>query len=526
MLINWIHDHFLTLLTFLPALGGLFILALPKGEHNSIRALALGTTVATFVVNIWALFHFKILTDFTFQEVIPWIPAFHIDYRLGVDGVSFLLILLTNFLMPIVILSSWREIETKVKEYHFLMLLLQTGMVGTFAALDFFLFYIFWEIMLIPMYFLIGVWGSGRKIMAAFKFILYTMAGSVLMLIAILYGYFKAGQSFNYTQWLATPFTADEQFWLFLAFALAFAIKVPIFPLHTWLPDAHTEAPTGGSVVLAGILLKMGTYGFYRFAMPLFPEASAHFSPYILTLAVVGIIYGSLVAMVQKDIKRLVAYSSVAHLGFVMLGLFALDQKGVEGAVLQMINHGLSTGALFLLIGMIYFRRHTRQIDAYGGIAKTVPLYSAIFLFVTLSSIGLPGLNNFVGEFLVLVGAFQTKTAFASVAVVGVVLGAIYMLWMVERVFFGGIKHEENKKLHDLGLREVLVMLPLIVAMVGIGVYPKPLLKMMSLSTENFVKLSNRGVIARTPSVARRTKQSSVEPGLLRSPRLRSGSSQ
>ena len=505
MLIDWIQNHFLTLLVFIPAAGALLALLFPKAEHNSIRALALGTTLVTFAVNLWAFAHFKVETDFVFQEVIPWVPAFNIEYRLGVDGVSFLLILLTNFLMPIVILSSWREIGTKVKEYHFLMLLLQTGMVGTFASLDFFLFYVFWEIMLIPMYFLIGVWGSGRKIMAAFKFFIYTMAGSVLMLIAILYGYFKSGQSFNYVQWLITPFTSTEQFWLFLAFALAFAIKVPIFPLHTWLPDAHTEAPTGGSVVLAGVLLKMGTYGFYRFAMPLFPEASAYFTPYILTLAVVGIIYGSLVAMVQKDVKRLVAYSSVAHLGFVMLGLFALDQKAVEGAVLQMINHGLSTGALFLLVGMLYFRRHTRQIEAYGGIAKTVPLYAAIFLFVTLSSIGLPGLNNFVGEFLVLVGAFQTKPAFASVAVLGVILGAIYMLWMVERVFFGGIKHEENRKIVDLGLREVLVMVPLIAAMIGIGVYPKPLIKMMSLSTENFVKLVNRPALVE--AVAKQEKK-------------------
>lgn len=312
------------------------------------------------------------------------------------------------------------------------------------------------------------------------------------MLVAILYGYFKGGQSFNFVDWLTIPFGLKEQLWLFLAFGLAFAIKVPLFPFHTWLPDAHTEAPTAGSVILAGVLLKMGTYGFYRFAMPFFPEAVRYFSPYILTLAVVGIVYGSLVAMVQKDVKRLVAYSSVAHLGFVILGLFALNQKGVEGAVLQMINHGLSTGALFLLVGMIYERRHTRQISAYGGIAAKVPVYAFFFIFVTLSSIGLPGLNNFVGEFLVLLGAFETKGIFGIVAVLGVVLSAIYMLWMVERVFFGKLEHEENKKLQDLGLREVLILVPLCLAMIGIGVYPKPIMNKMHSSTEAFLKLTMR----------------------------------
>ncbi|MDO8527777.1 MAG: NADH-quinone oxidoreductase subunit M [Deltaproteobacteria bacterium] len=492
MLISWIQNHLLSLMTFIPAGGALLLLLFPKREETSIKAMALLTTLLALAVNIYALFRFQLLDDFVFQETSLWVPAFHIYYRLGVDGVSLLLITLTNCLMPLVILSSWREITSRLKEYMFLMLVLHTGMVGTFSALDFFLFYVFWEVMLIPMYFLIGVWGSGRRIMAAYKFILFTMIGSVLMLVAILYGYFKAGESFNYIDWLSAGFSFKEQVWLFLAFGLAFAIKVPIFPLHTWLPDAHTEAPTAGSVILAGVLLKMGTYGFYRFAMPLFADASLYFSPYILTLAVIGIVYGSLVAMVQKDIKRLVAYSSVAHLGFVILGLFALDQKGVDGAVLQMINHGLSTGALFLLVGMLYERRHTREIGAYGGIAKIMPLYTFFFLFVTLSSIGLPGLNNFVGEFLILLGAFQTQRIFAVVAVSGVVLSAVYMLWMVERVFFGPVTHEENKKLKDLGWREVVILVPLCLAMVGFGVYPKPLIKMMSVSTDTFLKLATR----------------------------------
>ncbi|MBI4124977.1 MAG: NADH-quinone oxidoreductase subunit M [Deltaproteobacteria bacterium] len=487
-----IPENILSILIFLPLAGAGIVLLLPNRETATIKGWALLTTLLTLAANIWAWTHFEGKTDFEFQKTYLWIEAFNIYYRIGVDGVSFLLISLTNFIMPIAVLCSWREIQTRVKEYMFVMLVLHTGMVGTFAALDGFLFYVFWEVMLIPMYFLIGVWGSGRKIMAAFKFILYTMAGSLLMLVGILYIYFKAGQSFNLLQWLQTPFSFAEQFWLFLAFALAFAIKVPIFPLHTWLPDAHTEAPTAGSVILAGILLKMGTYGFYRFAMPLFPDAVFYFTPHILTLAVIGIVYGSLVAMVQKDIKRLVAYSSVAHLGFVMLGLFVLNSRGVEGAVLQMLNHGLSTGALFLLVGMIYERRHSRLIADYGGIAKIVPMYSFFFLFVTLSSVGLPGLNNFVGEFLVLLGAFEFDWFWAAVAVVGVVLSVCYMLWMVERVFFGPVKQEENRGLKDLGWREAAILVPMCALMLLIGVYPKPLLDKMHASTDAFLKLATR----------------------------------
>lgn len=487
-----LQQHVLSLLIFLPLVGAGIILLLPKQEFPSIKGTALVTTLFTLAINLWVWREFQGMSPFEFKEMVLWIDAFNIYYRVGVDGVSFLLITLTNLLMPIAVLCSWREIQTRLKEYMFLMLVLQTGMVGTFAALDLFLFYLFWELMLIPMYFLIGVWGSGRKLMAAFKFILYTMIGSVLMLVGILYIYLKGGESFNLANWLQIPFSFAEQFWLFLAFALAFAIKVPVFPLHTWLPDAHTEAPTAASVILAGILLKMGTYGFYRFAIPLFPDAVFYFTPTMLVLACVGIVYGSLLAMVQKDVKRLVAYSSVAHLGFVMLGLFVLNPRGVEGAILQMLNHGLSTGALFLLVGMIYERRHSRLIADYGGIAKVVPLYSFFFLFVTLSSVGLPGLNNFVGEFLVLLGTFEKNWLWAAIAVVGVVLSVCYMLWMVERVFFGEIKQEANKGLKDLGWREVLILTPMCALMLWIGVYPKPVLNKIHTSVAAFLELASR----------------------------------
>ena len=492
----FILNHVLTTVIFLPLATALLVLLVPRRLDVVIRILSLTGTLLTFVVSLHCWFHFEGSTDYEFTETIPWITPFNIFYRLGIDGVSLLLILLTTLLMPIVILSSWREIKNHLKEYMFLMLVLETGMIGTFSALDLFLFYVFWEVMLIPMYFLIGIWGSGNRIMASFKFVLYTMVGSVLMLVAILYGYFQGGGTFSLIDWYQLPWTLKEQLWLFGAFALAFAIKIPIFPFHTWLPDAHTEAPTAGSVILAGVLLKMGTYGFFRFAMPLFPQAVHYFSPLVMTLAVVGIVYGALVAMVQPDIKRLIAYSSVSHLGFVMLGLFALNTKAVEGSILQMINHGISTGALFLLVGMLYERRHTRKISDYGGIAKTVPLYTFFFLLASLSSIGLPGLNGFVGEFLILLGTFQEKPWFVVVAVVGVILSAIYMLWMIERVFFGKVIHDENKKLIDLSWREVCILIPLSLFMLGIGVYPNILLKKMDTATQVFLKLTERSETA------------------------------
>ncbi len=488
----WISSHLLTSMIFLPLAGAMLVLAIPLRSDKVVRVVSLVTSLAVLALAWKAWQRISGSGEFELTELHTWIPSVGVAYHLGVDGVSAILMLLTAFIVPFAIVGSWTEINRHVTSFHFLILLLETGMLGVFAALDVFLFYVFWEIVLIPMYFLIGIWGSGARIRAAMKFVLYTMVGSVLMLAAILYCAWSVGGSFDLLTWYEKGFGPMQQLVLFAAFALAFAIKVPVFPLHTWLPDAHTEAPTAGSVILAGVLLKMGTYGFYRFAMPLFPLAVVKFSPLFLTLAVIGITGSALVAMVQPDLKRLIAYSSVAHLGFVMLGLFALEQTAAAGAVLQMVNHGISTGALFLLVGMMYSRRHTRLIADYGGIARTVPMYTAVFLFVTMSSIGLPGLNNFVGEFLILLGAFQTKTAYASVAVLGVVFAAVYMLWAARRVFFGKNIHEENQKLTDLNLREYVVIIPLLVAMVVMGVWPKPWLDKIERSTENFLALSKR----------------------------------
>jgi NADH-quinone oxidoreductase subunit M len=400
---------------------------------------------------------------------------------------------LTTFLTPLTLLASWDSIHARTREFMICMLFLESGMVGVFAAIDLFLFYVFWEATLIPMYFLIGVWGGPQRIYAAVKFILYTMAGSLLMLVAILALYFLHRQAtgdatFNLFQLLQLELPLSMQRWLFLAFFLAFAIKVPLFPFHTWLPDAHVEAPTAGSVILAGVLLKMGTYGFVRFCLPLFPEASVVATPIIALLAVVGIIYGALMALVQTDIKKLVAYSSVSHLGFVMLGIFAFNSQGLDGAVLQMVNHGLSTGALFLLVGMLYDRRHTREIGDFGGVTKVMPMFAAFFLVVSLSSIGLPGLNGFVGEFLVLLGAFQTIPIFAIIGALGVILAAVYMLWMYQRVMFGEVTHAVNKQLTDLTLREVVVLVPVVLVIVWIGLYPQPFLRRMEASTRAIVE--------------------------------------
>jgi NADH-quinone oxidoreductase subunit M len=404
-----------------------------------------------------------------------------------VDGFSVPLIVLTALLVPLVILQSWRDHEGKIRGFLGFLLVLETGLIGVFCALDLFLFYVFWEAMLVPMYFLIGGWGGERRVYAAIKFVLYTMVGSLLMLAAILYLYTAAG-SFNLSDLYGLRLPAVAQMFLFGAFALAFAIKVPLFPFHTWLPDAHVEAPTGGSVLLAGVLLKMGTYGFVRFAMPLFPEASAAFAPAIAVLAVIGVIYGSLVAMVQPDLKKLVAYTSVAHLGFVVLGIVSLTPQGVMGATLQMINHGISTGALFLLVGMIYERRHTREIDAFGGLASPMPLYATLFLIVTVSSIALPATNGFIGEFLILMGSFKANAVTASLAATGVVFGAAAMLWMVKKVFFGPVTREENRSLADLSFREVAVLLPLVVLIFWIGVGPGFLTKKMEKSVTKFIE--------------------------------------
>ncbi len=470
----------LTTITFLPTLGAAALLLLDRRDERRLRQVALAVSVAAFLVSVLLWIGFDVTRPgMQFEERHAWIPASGISYHLGVDGISLLLVMLTTFMTPLCLLSAWTQITTRVKEFLIAMLLLETAMVGVFCALDLFLFFVFWEAMLIPMYLIIGVWGGARRIYASVKFILYTMAGSAFMLLAILALYFLHGRktgvyTFDYAALAQMIVEPQIQVPLFLAFALAFAIKVPMFPFHTWLPDAHVEAPTAGSVILAGVLLKMGTYGFLRFCLPLFPHASATFAPAIFVLGVIGIIYGAWVSMVQADLKKLIAYSSVSHLGFVMLGLFALNPQGVEGGILQMVNHGLSTGALFLLVGMIYERRHTRMIADFGGLWAVVPVYSAVFLFVTLSSIGLPGLNGFVGEFLILLGAFQTNRLLAVLATSGIIFAAVYMLWMYQRVFFGEVRHDENRRLPDLDAREWLTLAPVLLLILWIGVYPKP----------------------------------------------------
>ena len=462
--------------------GALLLLLVPKDRHDSLRSLSLIISFVTFLLSLWLWVGFEpVASGMQFEVDITWVPSMGIHYHLGVDGISLLLIMLTSILSVLVVLSSWSAIKTGVKGYFISMLFLETGMLGVFCALDLFLFYVFWEVMLVPMYFIIGVWGGPRRVYAAIKFVLFTMFGSLLMLVAILYMLFayqdySGVYSFDMMQLMQMPIDARAQIWLFAAFALAFAIKVPLWPLHTWLPDAHVEAPTAGSVILAGVLLKMGTYGFIRICLPMFHEASVMAIPYISILALIAIIYGALVAMVQRDVKSLVAFSSVSHMGFVMLGLFALTTQAVQGAVLQMINHGISTGALFLIVGMLYERRHTRMIADFGGIAKVMPAFAAFFMIATLSSIGLPFTNGFVGEFLVLVGTFKANATYAIIAASGVVLGACYMLWMYQRVIFGKVTNPENEKLTDINGREKLVLLPLMILIFWIGIYPKPVL--------------------------------------------------
>jgi NADH-quinone oxidoreductase subunit M len=469
----------LTAVTFLPAVGALLLLLAPSRSTTVHRAAGLLITLATFALSLplWSRFD-DASADVQFEEMYRWMPTLGVSFHVGVDGISLLLVLLTTFLMPIALASAWHAIEDRTKEFVVTMLLLETGMLGVFVSLDLFLFFVFWEAMLIPMYLIIGVWGGGNRIYAAVKFVLYTMAGSALMLVAILALYYQHGTATGtYTfdlptiaRWVLPPGLGQNL--MFLAFALAFAIKVPLFPFHTWLPDAHVEAPTAGSVILAGVLLKMGTYGFLRFCLPLFPDATLTFAPLIFALAIIGIVYGAWVSTVQPDLKKLVAYSSVSHLGFVMLGLFTLNQQGVVGGLIQMINHGLSTGALFLMVGMIYERRHTRLIAEFGGLWKVVPAFSTLFLVVVLSSLGLPGLNGFVGEFLVLVGAFQVNPWLAAVATTGIIFAAVYLLWMYQRVAFGEVTHEDNRRLTDLTPREWALLVPVLVFIVWIGVYP------------------------------------------------------
>ncbi|HEY9514691.1 MAG TPA: NADH-quinone oxidoreductase subunit M [Gemmatimonadaceae bacterium] len=510
-------------LLIIPLLGALVLLlqaAAAKDDGTlsaapSARWVALIAFVLELVVSLGLWWSFDPGTSaWQAQFSSTWIPAWGARFELGIDGISLFMVLLTTFLMPLTVLGSWTSVRVKVRSYYALMLILTTGMIGVFLALDLLLFYLMWEIMLIPMYFIIGVWGGDRRIYASLKFFIYTTLGSLLMLVGIIYLWMHSGDpftgqlSFGYDQVMQNAaLSSRAALWLFGAFFMAFAIKVPMFPLHTWLPDAHTEAPTAGSVILAGIMLKMGTYGFLRFALPLFPGAAL--TPWvrqsILILAVIGIIYGALVAMVQPDFKRLVAYSSVSHLGFVILGIFSLTLQSVQGALMVMINHGISTGALFLLIGMIYERRHTRMIDAYGGIARVMPMFAVLLTLVSFSSIGLPGTNGFVGEFLVLLGAFKTQPWYVLIATTVVIFAAAYLLWAIQRILFGRLVKPENKRMPDLNRRELLIMGVLAAAILWIGIYPAPMLNRMERSAGNFVEqVQNNAVAAQTPRLGMR----------------------
>ena len=489
----------LSVLVFLPLLGIIPLLFLDQQKDKILKGYTLVLSLVVFLLSLRLWFGFNdAVAGMQFVERYNWLPQYGISYYVGVDGFSILLILLTTFITPICVLATWDDVQFRVKEFMICLLFMMSGMLGVFVSLDMFLFYVFWEVQLIPMYLLIGVWGNpARRIYAAIKFFLYTMFGSLLMLVAILVLYFYHGQvTGTYTfdllkmYGLAVPF--HMQFWMFLAFALAFAIKVPMFPFHTWLPDAHTEAPTVGSVILAAVLLKMGTYGFLRFNMPMFPQAAYYFVPLFSILAIIGVIYGALVSMVQKDVKRLIAFSSVSHLGFVMLGLFSYTMQGVQGGIIQMINHGLSTGALFLIVGVIYERRHTRMIADFGGLSTPMPIYAAIFMVVTLSSIGLPGLNGFVGEFLILLGTFKVNKLYAALAATGVIFAACYMLWMFQRVMFGEVTHEKNRHLPDLSWREIAVFAPILLFIVWIGVYPNTFLKKTQATTAQFVAMMEK----------------------------------
>ncbi len=490
----------LTTLLVIPIIGAIILLFINKNRHKAIMQIATLFAFITFLVSIPLALKFdKSTPAMQFVEKVDWIKSIGVSYFLGIDGISILLVLLTTLLSFIAVLSSWTAITERRKEYYIFLLILETGMLGVFMALDFFLFYLFWEVMLVPMYFLIGVWGGPRKLYAAIKFFLYTLFGSVIMLVAILALYFMYHDycggncyTFNFVEILKMPISIKLQRILFWAFFLGFAIKVPMFPFHTWLPDAHTEAPTAGSVILAGILLKMGTYGFVRFSLPLFPEATKEYLPILIFLSIVGIIYGALVAMMQPDMKKLIAYSSVSHLGFVMLGVFAMSHESITGGILQMINHGLSTGALFLIVGLIYERRHTRMISEFGGLSKQLPVYAAFYLIVTLSSIGLPGLNGFVGEFLILLGTFKKNWLWALIATSGIVLGAAYMLWLYQRVMFGKLDKPENKKLKDLNLREVATLVPIVIFMFWIGLYPMTWTSYMSSSVNYLKEMMNK----------------------------------
>ena len=494
---NNADSSLLSLILFTPLAGALVLLFVPKRQEDVIRWVANVTAAVGFLVSLPLWFRYDPANpEFQFVERLPWIPSIGAEYFLGVDGFSVLLILLTTLMGVIAVLSSWNAIRMRVKEYYVFLLLLQTGMIGAFVALDFLLFFLFWEVMLVPMYFLIGIWGSDNRLYSAIKFFLFTLVGSVVMLLGILAVYFHnhavtGVYTFDVTQFhqLSVPF--DMQWWIFLAFFLGFAVKVPMFPFHTWLPDAHTDAPTAGSVILAAVLLKMGTYGFIRFSLPILPEATVAFVPLVAALSIVGIVYGALVAMAQRDWKRLVAYSSVSHMGMVMLGMFALTPVGITGSIVQQLNHGISTGALFLIVGIVYERRHTRLIAEYGGLSKVMPVYAAVFLIMTMSSIGLPTLNGFIGEILILQGVFVVQKTWAFFAASGIVLGAAYMLWLYQRTMFGTVTNPKNENLPDLSMREFVTFVPLLVLAVWIGLYPKPFLDRLETSVDRVMMRVN-----------------------------------
>ena len=492
---EFFRQHILSITAYTPLVGAFLLLFVGKENKNAIRWIAnlfgfLGLIVS---LPLWFWYN-RADGGFQFMEHHEWIQAIGANYIFGADGISVLLILLTTVLGAIAILSSWTAIQDRVKEYYIFLLLLQVGMIGVFCSLDFFLFYVFWEVMLVPMYFLIGVWGSDRRLYSAIKFFLYTLVGSLVMLLGILVLYFhmpEGQRTFDYVQMMSflhsSPLATGIAHFVWLAFFLGFAIKVPMFPFHTWLPDAHTDAPTAGSVILAGVLLKMGTYGFIRFSLPLLPNESQYFRTMIVVLAIIGIIYGALVALMQKDWKRLVAYSSVSHLGLVMLGMFCFNPNGLNGSVLQMINHGISTGGLFLLVGLMYERRHTRLISEYSGISHVMPVYATYFMIIMLSSLGLPLLNGFIGEFTILQGAFQVSHVWAACAVVGIILGAAYLLWLYQRTMFGEVTNEKNKNLKDLNFREVATLFPLVILALWIGVYPRPFFRILEKPVNRIV---------------------------------------
>jgi NADH-quinone oxidoreductase subunit M len=489
-MLNYMHTHLLSFLILLPMVGAFILLFIR--DANAVRRIAIVFSLAELALCVPLVMNFDTATaTMQFAESLEWIKAWDIYYKLGVDGISVLFVALTALLTVISIMVSWTAIQDRVREFMIAMLVLEAAMIGVFTALDLFLFYIFWEAMLIPMYLLIGVWGGPNRLYAAIKFFLYTLVGSVLMLIAIIAVYFAAGHTFDVLAIMNHRFSHTFQMWVFAAFFAAFAVKVPMFPVHTWLPDAHVEAPTAGSIILAGILIKMGAYGFLRFSLPFFPDAALAWTPAIMVLSVIAIIYGAYMAFAQTDFKKLIAYSSVSHMGFVTLGIFALNLQGMEGGILQMLNHGVSTGALFLAVGVIYERTHTRLIADYGGIAARVPVYATFLLIITLSSIGLPGTNGFIGEFTILLGAFLHYKPYAVIASLGIILGAGYMLWLYQRVAFGKITNPHNEHLADMNMREVVAALPLVALVFIIGIYPNAVFGIMHVSVANLIQHVN-----------------------------------